>query len=169
MTDYNKKYQQIYEQVSNENKRLSHEQVRVIANQKFGISCYEEGKRNATRIKEVTPYMNSPIWLDYAANLNNICDQLNISFGELCTLSRKRELVMVRQCIMYHLKQRTRYPLTTIGDLFAGRDHSTVIHALEVHENLYGRDIAFTNVSDIVARCIVPIQRDTIFDGAGLA
>ena len=86
--DYNKKYQQIYEKVSNENKRLSHEQVRVLTNQKFGLACYEEGKRNATKVKEVMPYMNSPIWLDYAANLNNICDNLHITFGELCTLSR---------------------------------------------------------------------------------
>jgi chromosomal replication initiator protein len=43
---------------------------------------------------------------------------------------RKQELVKARWIAMYFIRQQTDFTLNTIGDMF-GRDHTTVIHALQ--------------------------------------
>jgi chromosomal replication initiation ATPase DnaA len=43
---------------------------------------------------------------------------------------RQRELVKARWIAMYFIRHQTDFTLKTIGDMF-GRDHTTVIHALE--------------------------------------
>ena len=48
--------------------------------------------------------------------------------------SRKREIVLARHAAMYLAKEFTHHSLKSIGLHFAGRDHSTVIHALKAVE-----------------------------------
>lgn len=50
--------------------------------------------------------------------------------------SRKRELVEPRRAGMYFAKLHTKLSLRAIGEQFGGRDHSTVIHAVETQNNL---------------------------------
>ncbi|MEL6413198.1 MAG: helix-turn-helix domain-containing protein, partial [Bacteroidota bacterium] len=50
--------------------------------------------------------------------------------------SRKREVVLARQTAMYLSKKYTNHSLKSIGDYFGGRDHSTVIHALQTINDL---------------------------------
>ena len=45
--------------------------------------------------------------------------------------SRKREIVLARHAAMYLAKEFTNHSLKSIGLHFAGRDHSTVIHAVK--------------------------------------
>jgi chromosomal replication initiator protein len=44
---------------------------------------------------------------------------------------RKKQNVFPRQVAMYMLKELTNLPLKSIGYHFGGRDHSTVIHAVQ--------------------------------------
>ena len=46
--------------------------------------------------------------------------------------SRKREIVVARHTAMYLVKEFTNHSLKSIGLHFAGRDHSTVIHAIKM-------------------------------------
>jgi len=48
---------------------------------------------------------------------------------------RKRELVKARWIAMYYIREKTDFTLNTIGDMF-GRDHTTVIHALETIKDI---------------------------------
>ena len=48
--------------------------------------------------------------------------------------SRKREIVLARHAAMHLAKEFTQHSLKSIGLHFAGRDHSTVIHAIKAVE-----------------------------------
>ena len=53
--------------------------------------------------------------------------------------SRKRELVHPRQVAMYLAKEKTDLSLKSIGYHFGGRDHSTVIHAVQTISDLVAK------------------------------
>jgi chromosomal replication initiator protein len=68
-------------------------------------------------------------------SVDNILDVVTLHFDvDLQTLQgkcRKKENVFPRQVAMYMLKELTNLPLKSIGYHFGGRDHSTVIHAVQ--------------------------------------
>lgn len=61
---------------------------------------------------------------------------------------KKREIVIPRQVAMYFCKRYTQLTLALIGENFGGRDHSTVIHALESVEDMMRADANFKNSVD---------------------
>lgn len=64
--------------------------------------------------------------------------------------TRKKEISQARQICMYLCKSMTDSSLKTIGLHFGGRDHSTVIHAINCTESLMESDKIFRdNVSAI--------------------
>ncbi|HEX9974434.1 MAG TPA: chromosomal replication initiator protein DnaA [bacterium] len=54
--------------------------------------------------------------------------------------NRKKEVALARQISMYLSKQMTNHSLKTIGLHFGGRDHSTVVHAIQTIENFRKND-----------------------------
>jgi chromosomal replication initiator protein len=64
-----------------------------------------------------------------------ILDEVAITFGftveELCGTSRRRPLVIARQIGMYVFRELTDFSYPAIAREFGGRDHTTVIHAVE--------------------------------------
>ena len=51
--------------------------------------------------------------------------------------TRKQEIVMARQVAMFLCKELTSHSLKSIGLHFGGRDHSTVIHAIQtIHDDM---------------------------------
>ena len=57
--------------------------------------------------------------------------------------SRKREIVVARHAAMYLAKEFTHRSLKSIGLHFAGRDHSTVIHAVKAVEDRIATEASF--------------------------
>ncbi|MDX2286715.1 MAG: chromosomal replication initiator protein DnaA [Bacteroidia bacterium] len=57
--------------------------------------------------------------------------------------SRKRDIVQARQIAMFFAKEMTRHSLKSIGLHFGGRDHTTVIHALQTVSDLIATDKYF--------------------------
>jgi chromosomal replication initiator protein len=53
------------------------------------------------------------------------------SIEELCGTSRRRPLVAARQVGMYVFRELTDFSYPAIAREFGGRDHTTVIHAVE--------------------------------------
>ena len=53
------------------------------------------------------------------------------SLPDLSAKNRNKEVTEARQVMMYLVKQFTNKSLRDIGNLFGGRDHSTVMHALQ--------------------------------------
>lgn len=63
------------------------------------------------------------------------CQYFNIADDLVRAKTRKREVVQARQVAMFFCKEFTQHSLKTIGLHFGGRDHSTVIHAIQSVEN----------------------------------
>lgn len=67
--------------------------------------------------------------------------------------SRQRPLVSSRQIAMYVFRDMTELSYPAIARLFGGRDHTTVIHAVDKTQRLMREDKAtFDQVTDIIGR-----------------
>lgn len=69
-----------------------------------------------------------------------VSDYYDVSIADLKGKSRKKELVYPRQVAMYFAKELTDLSLKSIGYHFGGRDHSTVIHAIQTISDLMEQD-----------------------------
>ena len=65
---------------------------------------------------------------------------LNIKLEEVASPCRKREKVYARQLFMYFLYKYSRLSLIGIGEIFGGRDHSTVVYSRDQISNLSTTD-----------------------------
>jgi len=63
--------------------------------------------------------------------LDVVTNHFDVDLDTLRGKCRKKENVFPRQIAMYMLKELTNLPLKSIGYHFGGRDHSTVIHAVQ--------------------------------------
>lgn len=69
-----------------------------------------------------------------------VCQFYRIDRSEMSSKRRARAVVRPRQVAMYLSKVLTPRSYPEIGRKFGGRDHSTVIHAVRLIEDLRGRD-----------------------------
>jgi chromosomal replication initiator protein len=60
-----------------------------------------------------------------------VTDHYRVTKEQLRSKARQRNIVLPRQVAMYLAKEYTELPLKSIGYHFGGRDHSTVIHAVQ--------------------------------------
>jgi chromosomal replication initiator protein len=65
----------------------------------------------------------------------SVCEFFKIPEDMIRAKTRKQEIVSARQIAMYLAKVLTNSSLKTIGVHFGGRDHSTVIHAIQCVED----------------------------------
>ncbi len=64
--------------------------------------------------------------------------------------TRKQEVVLARQMAMYLCKELTHHSLKSIGFHFGGRDHSTVIHAIQtVQEDMKLQPLLATRMDEL--------------------
>lgn len=86
--------------------------------------------------------------MNYIARV--VCNYHKITFDEVNVLSRKREIVSIRQCINYFIKEYCkRYALVKIGELwtfahhtkkgvkYSGHDHSTIIASVNTYRDTF--------------------------------
>ena len=66
-----------------------------------------------------------------------------VSVEALISKRRKRTMTVPRQVAMYLIKTHLDLPYSDIGDLFGGRDHSTVIHSVNKVEADMASDTRF--------------------------
>ncbi len=79
----------------------------------------------------------------------------NLSSDHLRAKTRKKDIVRARQIAMYLAKQMTNHSLITIGLHFGGRDHSTVIHAINTIEELIQKDANLKNQLEAMKKHLV--------------
>ena len=70
-----------------------------------------------------------------------VAEYFNIRVSDLHSKRRSRSITRPRQLAMSISKELTKNSLPEIGDLFGGRDHTTVIHACKKIEELKSSDI----------------------------
>jgi chromosomal replication initiator protein len=74
--------------------------------------------------------------IDPAAITKAVCTEFKVSLAELKGPRRHRNITIPRQIAMYLVRELTDESLPQIGQLFGGRDHSTVINSLRRVEAL---------------------------------
>ena len=68
-----------------------------------------------------------------------VAGYFNVTVADLKSKGRKREVVHPRQVAMYLAKEKTDLSLKSIGYHFGGRDHTTVIHAVQTVSDLVAK------------------------------
>lgn len=72
-----------------------------------------------------------------------VADHFKIPVAEMCSQRRARAVSRPRQIAMFLAKELTVKSLPDIGNLFGGRDHTTVIHAVRTVARLCEADAEF--------------------------
>jgi chromosomal replication initiator protein len=76
--------------------------------------------------------------------LRNVVDEFGFTEHELRGKRRTQKLALARQTSMYLIRTLLNLSLTEIGDFFGGKDHTTVMHAIEKVENLQKTDFEYS-------------------------
>jgi chromosomal replication initiator protein len=77
-----------------------------------------------------------------------VFEKLNVDLSEISSHCRSRHCVEARHISMYLLKIKTRASLKSIGIYFGGRDHSTVIYAIQTVNDLMETNKFFKRTVD---------------------
>jgi chromosomal replication initiator protein len=72
-----------------------------------------------------------------------VADHFSVPVDRLKQETRKRNVVIARQLSMYLAKKLTNKSLKAIGDIFGGRDHSTVIYSCKAVQDMMDTDALF--------------------------
>jgi len=78
----------------------------------------------------------------------------NLKISDLKSKRKNKALILPRHGAMYLTRRLTELSLPEIGRHFGGRDHTTVIHALQKVENIIGNDPDYEKTMDALTRKI---------------
>ncbi|HML19337.1 MAG TPA: helix-turn-helix domain-containing protein, partial [Candidatus Dependentiae bacterium] len=87
------------------------------------------------------PESKKSISVDFDCVMKSLCRRYPYSVEEIKSKKRSRDLAFVRHLAVYLMKKFTDKSLRDIGKFFGGRDHATIIHAIEKMENALAVDI----------------------------
>ena len=80
-------------------------------------------------------------------------EAFGFSVEELRGPNRRRPLVTARQVSMYVFRELTEFSYPAIGREFGGRDHSTVMHAVEkIGDLMRERHQIYNQVTELIVR-----------------
>ncbi|GAA1640512.1 chromosomal replication initiator protein DnaA [Georgenia ruanii] len=85
--------------------------------------------------------------------MSQTANYFSVSIDALCSADRSRVLVNARQIAMYLCRELTDLSLPKIGQLFGGRDHTTVMHAnRKIREQMAEKRSTFNQVTELTNR-----------------
>jgi len=73
--------------------------------------------------------------------ITSVSKYFSIGKRQLLGTSRARSVALPRQILMYLLRTQLNLPLEEVGRLVGGKDHTTVMHAVEKITNLLSTDV----------------------------
>lgn len=94
-------------------------------------------------MKNIIKDIETEVGIDFIQK--SVSEYYSIPLEDLKAKTRKKEIVAARQVAMYFAKEFTNQSLKSIGYHFGGRDHSTVIHAIQTVNDLMETDTSFRN------------------------
>ncbi len=92
-------------------------------------------------IKNFVSQINKEITVEFIQQL--VAEHFEVSVDKLHSETRKRSIVIARQLAMFLAKKLTDKSLKNIGEMFGGRDHSTVIYSCKTVQDLMETDVVF--------------------------
>jgi len=97
-------------------------------------------------LKTIIHDIDTEVSIDYIQK--TVAEYFHLKPEDLKDKTRKKEVVIARQLAMYFSKEYTNHSLKSIGYHFGGRDHSTVIHAVQTVNDMYDVDNRFRSSVD---------------------
>lgn len=85
-------------------------------------------------VENIAPVLNPPkekIDASPEAVIQAVTEMFKVSVEDLKGNSRRREISQARQIAMYLMRQHTNFSLPKIGEIFGGKDHTTVMYSCE--------------------------------------
>ena len=79
-------------------------------------------------VKRAVKVDNSPLTVDDI--MDKVCNEYEVTYNLIKGRSRKKEVVVPRQIVMYLAEKYTKIPVSRIGSMIGSRDHSTVLHSI---------------------------------------
>lgn len=83
-----------------------------------------------------------------------VAKYFNIKVSDLKGKKKNNTVVLPRQIAMYIIRKKTSFSFPEIGDVFGGKDHSTVIHSIKKIDSLYKEDPHIKNTVDALLKKI---------------
>ena len=79
-----------------------------------------------------------------------VCERYGISMDDFLSRKRNQEIAYPRKIAMYLVREMTDISLSSIGEAFGGRDHTTVLHAWRtISEDMAGNAELRTLLADM--------------------
>ncbi len=121
-------------------------------NYEFTVENTEEALKSLVNSKKISNSKADK--LNYSNILDVVSNYYNITTSELLSKNRKKKFVFPRQVSMYIIKELYDLTYKKIGQIFNGRDHSTVIYSIEQISNDIQIDIDKKNdVEKLLVKC----------------
>ena len=76
-----------------------------------------------------------------------ISNESGVGVNEIVSRSRKKEIVNARFIFCSIMKDHYNYSLVYIGELIGGRDHTSVIHAINQHRSRVKNEDAYRDLT----------------------
>ncbi len=93
--------------------------------------------------------------LDADRIINTVCDFFKVTKEDLIGKKKNKEIVEPRQMCIYLINDMLNIPLTAIGSIFGGRDHTTIMHARDkINKQIKVNPHIKTLVNDIKSRLL---------------
>jgi len=97
-------------------------------------------------LKDIIPLENKKISIKQIQK--EVADYYNIKINSLLSKKGTKDVVLARQVAIYLSRELTDLSLTSIGEAFEGRDHTTIIHSYNKIKNKNKKDKNFKNIVD---------------------
>lgn len=88
--------------------------------------------------------------------INTVSEHLNVSVEDIKSSKRSHDIANARQIAMYLCRKYTNKGLKSIGDVFGGKDHSTVLSNLKRVEDKMKTDPEYAETIDIITKKLNP-------------
>ncbi|MGL5063828.1 MAG: helix-turn-helix domain-containing protein, partial [Microcoleus sp.] len=94
-------------------------------------------------VENIAPVLNQQtetVEASPEAVITIIAEEFEVSIEDLKGNSRRREISLARQIGMYLMRQHTGLSLPKIGEVFGGKDHTTVLYSCDKISQLRNTD-----------------------------
>ena len=91
-------------------------------------------------VQNITNIRNAAAQLSEQKIINVVSDYYNLAPGQLVGKTRTGQIALARHVAMYLIRINIDVPLTKIGSMFGGRDHTTVMNGISKVEEMLKTD-----------------------------
>jgi len=97
-------------------------------------------------LKDILPLENKKISIDQIQKV--VSDYYTIKINSLLSKKRTKDVVLARQIAIYLSRELTDLSLSSVGEVFGRRDHTTIIHSYTKIKDKIKKDKGFKNIID---------------------